>query len=326
MAYLRTMRIFLCFFLSVALSGDTLRLLFWNLENCFDPRPDSTSVSELDFSAFGSRRWSRKRYDRKIFQIAKTVLWAARELTGGDPHLPDVAGFAELEKKRILTDLVRGTALRKMDYVPVHFESPDPRGIDVGLIYRKSVLTLLRASPVHILDSAGAILPTRDILLAEFLTRGGDTLAILVCHFPSKYGGASVSMPKRQAAVRRLETLADSLSRRGFRHLIAMGDFNDTPDRIAPKGLVNAARTLWKKGRGTIRYEGTWELIDMFFVSPPLASGADMRIPEPPFLLTRDRRYGGRKPLRTYSGPRYLGGVSDHLPILLFLSLPSAPP
>ena len=105
-----------------------------------------------------------------------------------------------------------------------------------------------------------------------------------------------------------------------------MGDFNDTPDRIAPKGLVNAARTLWKKGRGTIRYEGTWELIDMFFVSPPLASGAAMRIPEPPFLLTRDRRSGGRKPLRTYSGPRYLGGVSDHLPILLFLSLPSAPP
>ena len=34
-----------------------------------------------------------------------------------------------------------------------------------------------------------------------------------------------------------------------------------------------------------------------------------------PFLLTEDPKYGGYQPFRTYQGPRYLGGYSDHLPV-----------
>ena len=307
------MRIILIILSLTLVQPDSLSFLFWNLENFFDPRPDSTSASELAFSAFGERHWSRKRYDRKVGMVGKTILWSAARY-GSQPA---IMGFAELEKKRVLTDLVRHTALRKQNYSVVHFDSPDPRGIDVGLIYRKKLLTLLRAGPVHVYDSAGAVLPTRDILLAEFGLPDGDSLAVMVCHFPSKFGGVSASAPKRNAAVRRLENVTDSLSAKGFRRIVAMGDFNDTPEHVSPRGLVNAALPLWKGGRGTIRYEGTWELIDMFFISPDLSGSVRMEIAEPPFLLAEDRKYGGKKPLRTYSGPRYLGGVSDHFPILL---------
>jgi hypothetical protein len=55
----------------------------------------------------------------------------------------------------------------------------------------------------------------------------------------------------------------------------------------------------------------------MFLVSNDIADKSVMEILEIPFLMTYERKYPGLKPLRTYSGPRYLGGVSDHCPIIL---------
>lgn len=34
------------------------------------------------------------------------------------------------------------------------------------------------------------------------------------------------------------------------------------------------------------------------------------------FLLEEDKKYGGVKPHRTFLGPVYVGGISDHLPIV----------
>ena len=73
---------------------------------------------------------------------------------------------------------------------------------------------------------------------------------------------------------------------------------------------------LYDKGEGTIRFEGKWDLIDMFFVSESLFENSMTEILRIPFLMTRDRKHPGEKPLRTYSGPRYLGGVSDHCPVV----------
>ena len=55
--------------------------------------------------------------------------------------------------------------------------------------------------------------------------------------------------------------------------------------------------------------------------APPSAP-ARMRILRISFLLTRDTAHSGEKPLRTFQGPRFLGGVSDHLPILLEVEFP----
>ena len=100
--------------------------------------------------------------------------------------------------------------------------------------------------------------------------------------------------------------------------IVAMGDFNDTPDNrlFDSIPLINLALPLHNRGEGSIKYDGNWELIDLFFVSGSFAD-AQMSVLHIPFLETRDRTGGGTKPLRTYMGPRYTAGASDHCPIWL---------
>lgn len=294
---------------------DTLRLMFWNVENFFDWRCDSTSVSEMEFSARGPRRWTRKRFRTKADAIAKTILWAAAQEGG----LPDAIGLAEVENRFVLRQLLQETALRKTDYRIIHFDSPDPRGIDVALLYRSSRLELTEAKPFHLYRPDSTLLPTRDILWAQFARPSGEKLSLLVNHHPSKFGGAAESEPRRRVAVGRLKELADSLGREG--PVVAMGDFNDTPDaplyRDLDDVLQNLAEPLHRKGEGSIKYQGRWELIDMFLLSERCRGG--MKVLRVPFLLVPDKGFAGEKPFRTYSGPRYIGGVSDHCPIWLNL-------
>ena len=306
--------LFLALFLALAQPGDSLRVLFWNLENFFDWRNDSTSVSDAAFSSQGERHWTRKRFQTKCNAVAKGILWAGSQ--GG--ALPDAVGLAEVENAFVLRQLLRNTALRKLDYELLHFDSPDARGIDVALLYRRSRLQLLEARPVHLYAADGSRMATRDILLARFRTAEGGHIGLLVNHHPSKYGGAEASQGRRQVAVERLRTLADSLLALGEVRLLAMGDFNDTPDqplfRRLDGCLVNCGLPLQAQGRGSIKYEGTWDLIDLFFASPACRAGA-MQVLQLPFLMMPDAAHGGEKPRRTYSGPRYLGGVSDHCPV-----------
>ena len=299
--------------------ADTLRVMFWNLENFFDYRNDSTSVSDAEFSSLGERRWTRKRFYAKCNAIAKGILWAG-SAEGG---LPDVIGFSEVENAFVLKRLLQETALRKLDYKYVHFDSPDSRGIDVALLYRSSRITLEDARPCHLFQ-ADTVLATRDILLCRFSGRFGP-FSVLVNHHPSKYGGAAVSEPRRRLAVERLRFLADSLSALGETRIIATGDFNDTPAnpvyKLLEPTLLPLAEELHRQGRGTIKYDGAWNLIDQFYISPALSS-ARMSILYIPFLQVPDATHGGTKPLRTYTGPRYTAGVSDHCPVWLEAPFP----
>ena len=301
--------------------SDTLRIMFWNLENFFDYRNDSLSPSDEEFSARGARHWTKKRFQTKCNAIAKGILWAGSQEGG----LPDVIGLAEVENSFVLRRLLQTTALRKLDYNVVHFDSPDPRGIDVALLYRRSKMESVDARPCHVYGPDSTIMATRDILLARFRTKDGCDIAFLVNHHPSKYGGLEVSEPRRRIAVQRLRFLADSLQALEIWDTVAMGDFNDTPSNPVYKTLEptlkNMAEPLHQRGLGTIKYDGAWELIDLFFVSPSLKM-AEMKILQIPFLMTPDSGHAGIKPLRTYSGPRYLGGVSDHCPVWLTIYRP----
>ena len=294
-------------------------VMFWNMENFFDWRCDSLSVSDAEFSSFGDRHWTRKRFYTKCNAAAKAILWIGSE----EGALPDVIGLAEIENAFVLRRLLGATALRKAGYKIIHYDSPDPRGIDVALLYRSSRQELICSTPIHI-DSAR----TRDILHVRLRDKGGGETDYFVCHLPSKYGGEKASLSRRSTAVRRLLFAVDSIAVipgtssviPGLtRNLVIMGDFNDTPDSPAfgelSRRFVPLAAPLAAKGVGTIRFDGKWELIDHFYVSPGFA--ADMKAVQVPFLMTEDRTHGGLKPLRTYSGPRYTAGVSDHLPIVL---------
>ena len=302
--------------------GDSLSAMFWNVENFFDWRNDSTTVSDMEFSSRGERRWTWKRFQAKANAFAKALFWVEGE-TG---RLPDIIGLEEVENAFVLRQLLQKTALRKLDYKYVHYDSPDHRGIDVALLYRSSRLELLDSKPCHLFAS-DTVIATRDILLCVFREKPQEErFAVLVNHHPSKYGGTAESEPRRRIAVERLRFLVDSLATIGLDHVIAGGDFNDSPDnpvfRLLEPSLTPMHMDLYRRGLGTIKYDGKWDLIDHIYLSPALTPLARMRILRIPFLLTRDTVHSGEKPLRTYTGPRHTGGVSDHLPVLLEVSFP----
>jgi hypothetical protein len=121
--------------------------------------------------------------------------------------------------------------------------------------------------------------------------------------------------------------------------IIIMGDFNDEPtdesltenlkattDLREPREghLFNISRTpVSGNFRGTMKYQGQWNLFDQVIVSGSLLSNRHglFVLPDgyhifgPSFLLTADEKYNGFKPYRTYNGFRYQGGFSDHLPV-----------
>ena len=309
------------------------------------PRRCRTWSFRREFSAAGERHWTWKRFQAKANAFAKALFWVEAE-TG---RLPDIIGLEEVENAFVLRQVLQKTALRKLDYKYVHYDSPDRRGIDVALLYRSSRLELLDSKPCH-LFSADTVMATRDILLCVFRRAGTPVMpdpdrasiatfqeipgqagndgafAVLVNHHPSKYGGAAESEPRRRIAVERLRFLTDSLAAVGIDRIIAGGDFNDTPDNPVFGLLEPVLRPmhmdLFRRGLGTIKFDGKWDLIDHIYVSPALTPLSRMRILRIPFLLTRDTVHSGEKPLRTYTGPRHTGGVSDHLPVLLEAPLP----
>ena len=285
---------------------------FWNVENFFAP------------GAFPGHEWSKGRFYAKCNAVAKTLCLAA-DAYGG---LPDIVGFAEVGDASVLKALLGATPLRKLDYSFVHYDSPDRRGIDCALLYRRSRFRLLNSKPCHLYDGTGAVMPTRDILLAVLETNGSagldgdglpcgqpDTLAVLVNHHPSKVGAGSGD--RRGIAMSRLRFLADSLRSAGVSRIIAVGDFNDAVVPAAGVSRPERAKGAAPEPAGTIKFQGRWEKID----GCPLLEGAraEEYVFAPQCLLERDS-HGGEKPRRTFSGPRYLGGVSDHLPVVFILS------
>lgn len=254
---------------------DSLLVVFWNVENFFDYHSDNKP-----------QYWTAGRFYAKCDAVAKTLLRIADRYG----RLPDAVGFAEVENGYVLRQLLGATVLRKLDYRIVHYESPDHRGIDCALLCRGSTLPLRTSAPKHLLDSTGAVMPTRDILLAEF-----DSLAILVNHHPSQIGGKD---DRRERARARLRAVTDSLRAAGVSRTLAVGDFN---------------QDLWG-GAGTLKYNGHWEKIDGGFAEG--FSRVREEVFADPVLLEPDSTYGGAKPRRTFAGPRYRGGVSDHLPVV----------
>lgn len=292
---------------------DPILVMFWNVENFYDHTDGGGGDSDREFSSGGSRHWTRKRFQAKCDAIAKSIMWI------GDRYgrMPDMIGLAEVENRGVLEKLLRYTLLRKYDYDIIHYDSGDRRGIDVAVLYRKSSM---HPESVTVItpEYQGSRLPTRDMLHTQMRLADGSAIDFIINHHPSKFGGESVSAGRREAAMQALRHLCDSL---GNDRIVAMGDFNDTPDgpafRIADGALVNKGMPLHLDGEGTIRYEGRWDLIDMFLVGSAIDPLSEMEICRIPFLMVRERKHPGEKPLRTYSGPEYTGGVSDHCPIIL---------
>ena len=273
---------------------DSLLVVSWNIENFFDCTDEGGGDSDRAHTPEGERHWTTGRFYAKCQGIAKTLLLIAERYG----RLPDAVALQEVENRRVLQRLLEATPLRKIGYGIAHVDSPDRRGIDCALLYRKSTLPLVRTRARHLYDSTGHIIPTRDILLAEF--PGFD---ILVNHHPSRIGNGSGY--RRTVARQNLQHLLDSLETAGHPHLLAVGDFTDA---------------LWgDSGNGTIKDHGRWEKIDGHF-QRGIANVREETFADA-CLSEEDRSFGGLKPHRTYIGPRYRGGISDHYPIVLVVVL-----
>ncbi|MDR2414403.1 MAG: endonuclease/exonuclease/phosphatase family protein [Odoribacteraceae bacterium] len=314
------------------------RVIFYNVENLFDTRDDPDTLDD-EFTPMGSRHWTRERYSIKIKQLS-TVITAA----GGD-SLPLFVGLAEVENRRVLLDLVERTALSDGDYGVLHVDSPDPRGIDVALLYRKKYFQVLdlEALPVH-LDKDGN---TRDILYCRGVLQLTDTLHLFVCHFPSRIDGRIYSDWKRERAARVIREAVDAIQQANEdAAIIIMGDLNGAANtweqrvmrarfpgkRLSPSTLYYLTGRSRLAAIGSYRYRGQWETIDHLIVSGVLLNGDYAWQTEPrarifvkDFMLEEDKTHYGNKPFPTYRGPVYLGGFSDHLPVYLDLSNDHAP-
>lgn len=309
------------------------RVMFYNVENLFDTHDDPQTRDE-EFTPAGAKHWTQERYMIKLRKLAEVV-----DSVGGG-EWPLVVGMAEVENRRVLEDFTEKTILADGNYGIVHGDSPDRRGIDVALLYRKDCLKILETEFLRLPFPEDTTIRTRDVLYAKSLLQE-DTIHFFVCHFPSMIGGERQSEWRRQRAAGVVRHKVDSLFRLNpSAAIMIMGDLNGKANTLAQKTmktrssdkrirrgeLYNTGYYLLKKSYGSYRYKGNWQTIDHIIVSGGLLLKetryrADRRVTvySAPFLLEEDRTYFGFKPRPTYRGPRYIGGYSDHLPLYIQL-------
>lgn len=289
-------------------SADSLYVVSYNVENLFHPDKDSIT-DDAEWTPDGERHWSFARYNRKVENIAR-VLTNIGEWSG-----VDVVGLQEIENAAVVKKLCY--TLRRGEYGFVHYDSPDRRGIDVALIYKKSRVDTLRSEKLKVKSE---VFTTRDILYVSALVDKKDTIHFFVCHLPSQRGGAAESAWKREAAKETLQQAVDSvLETNKDAKIIVMGDMND--EKIRVNGLEDKMGDgLQVTGYGTHKYQGRWTYLDHFYVSPSINEVSTARVYDAEWIQENDEKYMGLKPKRTYNGFTYQNGYSDHLPIVLTVS------
>jgi predicted extracellular nuclease len=313
---------------------DSARVAFYNVENLFDTIDEPMKI-DSEYMPNSSLQWTKKRYEAKLKNIAKVI---------DSLGFPSIMGMVEVENRRVLNDLTAMPTVKAKNYGIAHFESPDERGIDCALIYKKSDFEVKNAKPHRITFPTDASDHTRDILEVSG-TLKGMAVTVFVNHFPSRRGGAEASDPKRIFVAQVLKHAVDSVQKTDANaRIIIMGDMNDEPSDksltqslgaiywklegdkrpvVDKKALYNLAAGVKESGLGSYNYRGEWEVIDQMIVSGSFLDGRSKLVTKDAenvfsadFLTYKDKS-GKKLPNRTYTGPIYRGGYSDHFPIYM---------
>ena len=313
------------------------RIVFYNTENLFDIYNDSLKLDD-EFTPDAIRHWDNRKFYKKLNNVYKVLI------NIGEWEPPAVIGLCEIENRFVLNKLVYETPLKKFGYKIIHEESPDKRGIDVAMLYRPDLFVPVYYEVIPVRFPFDTASRTRDILYVKGLVYS-DTIHFFVNHWPSKYGGVMGTEPKREFVASLLKSKTDSLFQISDSvKIFIMGDFNDGPsDESVSKflsakpyisspesgGLYDLMSGLYKKEKtGTHKYQGRWEILDQFIVSGAMLmnkpgaviSPEGAHIYNPGYLLEEDEKYTGKKPFRTFTGMKYNGGFSDHLPVYVDLT------
>lgn len=309
----------------------SITLGFYNVENLFDTI-DNPHTHDNEFMPDGKKQWNTERLYAKMQKLDSVV--SVMTINGA----PDILGVCEVENKQVCTEWQHRGVLK--NHVLIHRESPDHRGIDVGLFYNPAKMTLENARWYQVLQEGQGgqkKSSTREILYAK-LIKGKDSLHVFVNHWPSRYGGEEKSRPKRMKAAQVLRNVIDSVfAVDAFAKITIVGDFNDYPtnasicEGLKADSLLNGKSDLFnlsyqteKQGLGSYNYRGDWGCLDQIIVSKAFVNAKKgfkapvngYTIIKEEFMLYYNKK-GEASPSRTYGGPNYYGGFSDHLPVVV---------
>lgn len=318
---------------------------FYNVENLFDT-VDSPDTNDEEFLPEGTRHWTPEVYREKQNNLARVISELGTELT---PDGVAILGVSEIENRQVLEDLVKQPALASRNYQIVHFDSPDRRGIDVGLIYQPKYFTVTgsKALPLMIYGDDGNRIFTRDILYVAGLL-DGEPVHVLVNHWPSRRGGEAATQPFRNAGALVCKNVKDSLLQLDPNaKVIVMGDLNDDPTSPSVKKILagkskksavkdgdfyNPMYDYFKKGIGTLAYRDAWSLFDQIIVSEGLVAEDQYgfrfykaQVYNEKYLIQQTGQFKGY-PFRTFDFDNYIAGYSDHFPVFIYLIKPLAKP
>ncbi len=307
---------------------------FYNLENLFDTLDTPDKLDE-EFTPNGLRLYNTAIYTDKLTRLSTVISALGKEVS---PDGIAILGVAEIENRKVLEDLVIHPLLASMGLKIVHYESEDFRGIDVGLLYQPKYFTPISSKPINlpIFNEKGEKIYTRQTLYVAGVM-DGDTVHILVNHWPSRRGGSATEALRMQGATI-CKTVKDSiLSVHPGAKVIVMGDLNDDPtdkslvQSLKAKGskkdlkadeMYNPFVDFYQKGIGTTAYQDAWSLFDQVIVSPEWVEDQTgyhyykARVFNEKFITQKSGKYKGY-PQRTYSGDSYNFGYSDHFPVYL---------
>ncbi|MDO5972779.1 endonuclease/exonuclease/phosphatase family protein [Flavivirga jejuensis] len=313
-------------------------IAFYNLENLFDTINDPNKFDE--FSPMMDLKTNRtKAYKKKVQNMARVIADIGYKTTHNKPA---IIGVSEIENREVLEDLVNDSLLRNANYGIVHFDSPDIRGIDVGLLYQKKLFAPIYTSKheLKIYDDNRKRIYTRDQVLVSGNLEG-EMIHIIINHWPSRRGGEARSRPKRVAAAKLNKYLIDSLQViNPYAKIFTMGDLNDDPTnasiktvleakkdkkKVRLKGIYNPFESFYKNGLGTTAYRDTWSLFDQIMITKPLLEKDydsfrfyKAGIFNKNYLFHKDGRYKGY-PFRSFSNGLFTDGFSDHFPVYVYV-------
>jgi endonuclease/exonuclease/phosphatase family metal-dependent hydrolase len=308
---------------------------FYNLENLFDTIHDK-GKNDFEFLPDGTNKWGTLKYTNKVKNMAKVLNEMGTDVL---PIGMAAVGVSEIENSRVLKDLVEHETLAPRGWDFIHIEGPDRRGVDCALLYNPKLFKPVNSwlAPYTTEDN-DTTYKTRGFLVVSG-TMGGDMVHIIVNHWPSRYAKS----PARERAGVLVRQLKDSLMvAMPESKVLVMGDMNDDPDdkslrislgAVREKEEIQASSCLYnpwwnilrKKGLGTLKYNGKWNLFDQIILSGNLI-GADRttlklyktEIFSRNYLFQQEGRYKGNTK-RTHAGGVWLNGYSDHLPVIVYL-------
>jgi len=306
---------------------EIFNIAFYNLENLFDTIDDPNTFDD-DFTPDGKKKWTPRRYKKKIRRLARVISEIGHDET---KYPPVILGIAEVETFEVVNDLITSKYLNDFNYGIVHYDSPDERGIEVSFLYRKKYFELLDSKifPLHFIDEDGEKDFTRDILLVKG-NLNSELMYFIVNHWSSRRSGTEESEHKRIKAAKLVTKIISEINQETTNpKIIIMGDFNDNPtNKSIKKYLVsdefyNPMESMYDKGQGSANHKGDWYLFDQIIFSKNFYKNGkhtylDADIYEKHFLKDKYSKYK-ENPNRTYKGHWYTGGISDHFPVYISL-------